>query len=250
MHTKRFDGMVALVTGAAGGMGESHARLLAKQGAKVIVADINDEKGQKVAESIGEGAMYAHLDVTKESDWLAVAKKAEERFGVITLLVNNAGITEMLSVDDIDETAYMRIFRINQMSIALSYRTVGKRMKDNGKGGAIVNISSIEGFVGSEMQSGYSSTKFAVRGLTRSAAREYARHNIRVNSVHPGVIETPILAPVRENAPEAIEGMLAQIPLGRIAQPEEVSSVVAFLLSDEASYMTGTEVIVDGGFLT
>lgn len=249
MHTNRFDGMVALVTGAAGGMGESHARLLAKQGARVIIADINDEKGQKVAESIGDHAMFVHLDVTKEADWQALVTAAEVRFGTITLLVNNAGITEMLSVDDMDEAAFTRIFRINQLSISLSYRTVGKRMKAHGKGGAIVNISSIEGFAGSPMQSGYCATKFAVRGLTRAAAREYAPFGIRVNSVHPGVIETPILAPVREAAPEAIEGILAQIPLGRIAQPQEVSTVVAFLLSEEAGYMTGAEIVVDGGFM-
>lgn len=250
MDMKRFEGKVALITGAAGGMGESHARLLAKQGAKVIVADINDEKGEAVARSIGDSAMFVHLDVTKEADWKRLADAVEAKFGAITLLVNNAGITEMLSVEDMDEGAYTRMFRINQLSIALSYRTIGARMVKNGKGGAIVNISSIEGFVGSEMQSGYSSTKFAVRGLTRSASREFAPANIRVNSVHPGVIETPILAPVRENAPEAIDAMLKQIPLGRIADPVEVSHVVAFLLSDEASYVTGAEFIVDGGFLT
>lgn len=247
--SKRLEGKVALITGAAMGMGESHARLFVQEGAKVIVSDIQDEAGQKLADELGENAIYVHLDVANEQDWKNAAKVALETFGPVTVVVNNAGITEMLTAEQLTEEKYMKITRINQLSIVFSYSTFMPMMRDNGQGGSFINISSIEGFQGSPTQIGYASTKFAVRGLTRSAAREFAPYNIRVNSVHPGAIETPILKPVREQAPGVIEQLVAQIPMQRIGDPLETSYPVLFLASDEASYMTGSEIVVDGGHL-
>lgn len=243
----RLEGKIALITGASMGMGESHARLFVKEGAKVILADIQDEKGQAVATELGENAAYVHLDISKEEDWANAVKFAEKTFGIVTVVVNNAAIDVMTPIDDLKISDFRRMIDINQLSIFYSYKACIPPMQKNGQGGSFVNISSIEGLRGSDNQMAYSSTKYALRGMTRVAAREYAGDNIRFNSVHPGVIETPIFEQLLKDMPGALDAAIQTIPLKRMANPVEVSHVVAFLASDESSYVTAAEIIVDGG---
>lgn len=233
---------VAIITGAAQGMGASHAREFVKQGAKVIMTDINEEKGTKLAEELGENAIFIKHDVTSEQGWAEVVVKAEEAFGPVNVLVNNAGISVNKFMLEMSLEEYMRIVNINQVSVFLGMKAVAGSMVKAG-GGSIVNISSINGLVGGAV--GYTDTKFAVRGMTKAAAMNLAHMGIRVNSVHPGVIETPMV--MQEDSREAIEEFAKFIPMKRICKPEEVSQLVVFLASDEASYSTGSEFVIDGG---
>jgi len=204
------------------------------------------EAGQKLADELGPNALFVKIDVSKEEDWKNVVEAAEKQFGNITVLVNNAAILDHRTIEDTTEENYLRGVNINQTSIVLSYIHVVPSMKKAGIG-SIINISSIQGFKGGKGELMYSSTKFALRGLTRSAALELAEFNIRVNSIHPGAIETPMVIEARKRQPEAIAAFEKAIPLGRMAKPEEVSNVVLFIASEEASYVTGAEILVDGG---
>jgi len=242
----RLDGKVAIITGASMGMGAAHARRFVQEGAKVIIGDIAVEAGQKLADELGPNALFVKIDVSKEEDWKNVVEAAEKQFGNITVLVNNAAILDHRTIEDTTEENYLRGVNINQTSIVLSYIHVVPSMKKAGIG-SIINISSIQGFKGGKGELMYSSTKFALRGLTRSAALELAEFNIRVNSIHPGAIETPMVIEARKRQPEAIAAFEKAIPLGRMAKPEEVSNVVLFIASEEASYVTGAEILVDGG---
>ncbi|HHW68336.1 MAG: 3alpha(or 20beta)-hydroxysteroid dehydrogenase [Epulopiscium sp.] len=239
---KRLENKVAIITGAAQGMGAAHAKLFVEEGAKVVLTDLNEEKGQAVAAELGENAIFVKQDVTSEEDWKVVVAKAEEVFGPVNILVNNAGISVNKSIMDMSLEEYRRIVDINQVSVFLGMRAVVPSMEKAGKG-SIINVSSINGLVGGAI--GYTDTKFAVRGMTKAAAIELTRKGIRVNSVHPGVIATPMIQ--QEDAKDAIEEFAKFIPLKRIAQPEEVSNMVLFLASDESSYSTGSEFVVDGG---
>lgn len=238
----RLEGKVAIITGAAQGMGAAHARLFIEEGAKVVITDLNTEKGEAVAKELGENALFVKQNVTTKQDWATVVAKAEEVFGPVNVLVNNAGITMSKSLLETTEEEYRRIVDINQVSVFLGMKAVIPSMQ-KAEGGSIVNISSMNGIVAGAV--GYTDTKFAVRGITKAAAMECSHYGIRVNSVHPGVIETPMI--VQEDTKAQVEEFAKHIPLKRMAKPEEVSNLVLYLASDESSYSTGSEFIVDGG---
>ncbi|MBR7554415.1 glucose 1-dehydrogenase [Allobacillus sp. GCM10007491] len=238
----RLANKVAIITGAAQGMGASHAKLFIEQGAKVVLTDLNEEKGEALANELDENALFVKQNVTSEEDWTTVIEKTEETFGPANVLVNNAGITLAKSLFDLTLEEYKRTVEINQVSVFLGMKAVAPSMKKAGSG-SIVNISSMNGLVGGAI--GYTDTKFAVRGMTKAAALNLSPMGIRVNSVHPGVIATPMV--VQEDTKAAVEEFSKSIPMKRVAQPEEVSNMVLFLASDESSYSTGSEFVIDGG---
>lgn len=238
----RLQDKVIIITGAAQGMGATHARLCIAAGAKVVLTDINTEKGQALASELGSNALFIQHDVTSEDDWAHVIAKTVAQFGTVNVLVNNAGITQSKSILDTSLADYRRILEINQVSVFLGMKAVIPSMQKNQQG-SIINISSINGLVGGAI--GYTDSKFAVRGMTKAAALECAPYGIRVNSVHPGVIATPMI--MQGDTKAAVEAFATSIPLKRVAQPEEVSSIVLYLASDDSSYSTGSEFIVDGG---
>ena len=238
----RLEGKVAIITGAARGMGAAHARRFVAEGAKVVLTDLNVEEGTALANELGENALFVEQNVTSADEWANVVAQAEKAFGPVNVLINNAGISVSKSFLQMTEEEYRRIVDINQVSVFLGLKTVVPSMQKAG-GGSIVNISSINGIVGGSV--GYTDTKFAVRGMTKAAAMECSHYGIRVNSVHPGVIETPMVT--EGDAVEQIKEFAKHIPLKRMAQPEEVTNLVLFLASDESSYSTGSEFIVDGG---
>lgn len=247
----RVDGKVALVTGGAMGMGESHCLLLAREGARVVVTDINTEAGEATAQQIrdeGGEAIFIHHDVASEEQWQSVIDQAVAAYDKIDILINNAGIViskpnETTTVEDWDLT-----MAVNSTGVFLGCKTVVPAMTKAG-GGSIVNISSIYGIIGAPNAAAYQASKGAVRMLTKSCAVDYAKYNIRVNSIHPGVIRTPILGDLANNE-AAIKQVLATTILERMAEPIEVSYAVLLLASDESSYMTGSELVVDGGYTT
>ena len=238
----RLQDKVIIVTGAAQGMGATHARLCLEAGAKVVLTDINVEKGQALATELGQHALFIQHDVTSETDWARVIAETAAHFGTVNVLVNNAGITQSKSILNTSLADYRRILEINQVSVFLGMKAVIPSMQANQQG-SIINISSINGLVGGAI--GYTDSKFAVRGMTKAAALECAAYGIRVNSVHPGVIATPMI--MQGDTKAAVEAFAKSIPLRRVAQPEEVSSIVLYLASDDSSYSTGAEFIVDGG---
>ncbi|MDY7218346.1 glucose 1-dehydrogenase [Denitrificimonas sp. JX-1] len=238
----RLQDKVIIITGAAQGMGATHARLCIEEGAQVVLTDINAEKGLALAEELGSNALFIQHDVTCEQGWAQVVEQTEAHFGPVNVLVNNAGITMAKSILDTSLDDYRRIIEINQVSVFLGMKAVIPSMQTR-KQGSIINISSINGLVGGAI--GYTDSKFAVRGMTKAAALSCAPYGIRVNSVHPGVIATPMV--IQEDTKAAVEAFAKNIPLQRLAQPEEVSSIVLYLASDDSSYSTGAEFIVDGG---
>ncbi|MFC6290464.1 SDR family NAD(P)-dependent oxidoreductase [Levilactobacillus angrenensis] len=238
----KLDGKVAIITGAAQGMGASHAKLFVSEGAKVVITDVKEAEGTQLAQELGDSAIFIKHDVASESDWQNVVDQTKAKFGRIDILVNNAGITFAKGLQDISEADYIKIFKINQLGTFLGVKAVAKEMVAQ-HAGSIVNISSLNGLVGGAV--GYTDTKFAVRGMTKAAALELAPAGVRVNSVHPGVIETPMIS--QPGTEEAVKQFAKAIPLRRIAKPEEVSKLVLFVASDDASYATGSEFVVDGG---
>jgi 3(or 17)beta-hydroxysteroid dehydrogenase len=247
----RLQGKVALITGAAHGMGEAEAKMFAKEGAKVVVADVDEAEGQQVVSGIAEvggDALFVRLDVTREEDWRQAVDTTVARFGKLDILVNNAGISGSSGVDLLSAEAWDRVMEVNAKGVFLGLKYTIPAMQKTGSG-SIVNISSISGFVGQDyIHMAYNASKGAVRLMTKSAAVQYAKEGIRVNSVHPGVMPPMRTSRVTANA-EQRQRMLAQVPMGREGRREEVGYAVLFLASDEASYITGTEVVVDGGYL-
>ena len=245
----RLEGKVALITGAAHGMGAEEARLFAREGAKVVIADIREDDARKVEAEISEAggeSMVIMLDVSQEDQWQTSVAAIVARFGRLDILVNNAGISGSGERDSGSTEAWDRLMDINAKSVFLGMKHAIPEMEKNG-GGAIVNISSISGFVGQEaIHPGFNASKGAVRLVTKAAAVQHARSGIRVNSVHPGMLP-PMLTSFQAGDP-AREAMNAAVPMGREGEPIEVANAVLFLASDEASYITGTELIVDGGF--
>jgi len=238
----RFDGKVALISGGARGQGAAEARLLVAEGAKVVVGDVLDNEGVELARELGSAATYLHHDVTSEADW-ARAVRSAEALGGLHGLVNNAGIYQPKPLLETDTELWERHIRINQFGCFLGMKAVVPAMERSG-GGSIVNISSAAGLRGSPQAFAYSATKWALRGMTKSAAMDLAKRNIRVNSVHPGPIETEMLGGWTL---EHREARLKMVPMQRTGTIDEVARLVLFLLSDESAYMTGAEVAVDGG---
>jgi 3alpha(or 20beta)-hydroxysteroid dehydrogenase len=238
----RFDGRVILISGGARGQGAAEARLLVAEGAKVVIGDVLDDEGAKLARELGSAATYVHHDVTSEADW-ARAVQSAEALGGLRGLVNNAGIYQPKPLLETDVELWERHIRINQLGCFLGMKAVVSAMERAG-GGAIVNISSSAGLRGSPQAFAYSATKWALRGMTKSAALDLAKRNIRVNSVHPGPIETDML---KAWPPGWREQRLDAVPMRRTGTADEVARLVLFLLSDESGYITGAEVAIDGG---
>lgn len=240
-----LNGKVALITGAARGQGAAEARLFAQRGAKVMLCDILDDEGQAVAAEIGANAAYLRLDVTSEASWQAAVNATVAKFGKLNVLVNNAGIVKVTALADCPLEEYMQVIQVNQIGVFLGMKTVAPAMKQAG-GGSIVNISSIDGLIGMTGGTAYCASKFAVRGMTKVAALELGKDGIRVNSIHPGGILTPMITGAGLDAQTAGE-IFGRVPLQRIGQPEEIATLAAYLASDDASYSTGSEFIADGG---
>ena len=236
----RVDGKVALISGAARGMGASHARLLAAEGARVVLGDVLDDEGRAVAEELGDVARYVHLDVGSPEDWAAAVALTTREFGTLNVLVNNAGIVYRRTLRNLERERWQRVLDVNLPGTMLGIQAVIEPMTTAG-GGSIINMSSIQAMRGTPGNHGYVASKWAIRGLTKSAALELAPNNIRVNSLHPGMIRTPMTAHMPDD--------LVAAPLGRIGEPAEVSTFVVFLASDESSFATGAEFVMDGGLI-
>jgi 3alpha(or 20beta)-hydroxysteroid dehydrogenase len=239
----RLDGKVAIVTGGARGQGEAEVRLFAAEGAKVVVSDVLVDEGRAVADSLGDAAVFLRHDVSREEDWEAGVNLATERFGGLDVLVNNAGILHNATIAKHTLEAYERVVAVNQVGVFLGIRSSIAPMTSRG-GGSIVNISSGAGLRATKYTFAYAATKYAVTGMTACAALELARYGIRVNSIHPGLIDTPMVA---TDDPDGNSRLVRATPMRRSGEPEEIARVALFLASDEASYMTGAHVPVDGG---
>ena len=239
--TGRLAGKVALISGGARGQGEAEARLFVAEGAKVVIGDVLESEGKAVADDLGDDALFVPLDVTDQAAWAGAVAAAEERFGPITVLVNNAGILGFERVDKVKRADFDRIMQVNVTGVLLGIQAVTPSMTKAG-GGSIVNISSTSGLTGLPFVAAYSTSKWAVRGLTKCAAIDLGHKGIRVNSVHPGGVDTPMIAGTTSDAP-----YYKRLPVPRIGVPDDVARTVLFLASDEASYIAGAELAVDGG---
>lgn len=242
----RLEGKVAIVTGASRGQGEAEARLFAEEGARVVVADVLEEQGREVAKSIGDAAIFERLDVGSEGDWARVVAAARDHGGRLTTLVNNAGIVGFSAFEETSLDEYMRIIRVNQIGTFLGMREAIPAMTEAG-GGAIVNVASIEGLRGSNGLVAYGSSKWAIRGLTKIGAVELARRGIRVNTLLPGSVDTPMAQPAPGVEIDR-ETMMADRPTQRPGRPEELARAALYLASDESSYVSGAELVVDGAW--
>jgi 3alpha(or 20beta)-hydroxysteroid dehydrogenase len=240
----RLAGKVAVVTGGAMGQGAGISRAYVAEGAKVVIADVAEDEGRALADELGEAAHFAHHDVSDQESWAALVADTEQRFGLITILANNAGILRFGTVQDMPVEEVELLFRINQLGCWLGMQAVVPHMRQAG-GGAIINASSTEGLGGMANTVAYGATKFAIRGMTKGASHELGKYNIRVNSVHPGMIDTPM---TRVHGGDlAMEYGASKIPLRRVGHPEDVAPLYVFLGSEESSYINGAEIAVDGG---
>ena len=247
MGAGRLDGKVALISGAARGMGAEEARLFVAEGARVVIGDVLEGELKQLAAELGDAALAVHLDVTEEDEWTAAVASTVATFGRLDVLINNAGILGIplpLAMTPVDQ--YRRVIEVNQVGVFLGMKSVVGAMADSG-GGSIINISSIDGLLGQTAMIPYVSSKFAVRGMTKTAAQELGMLGIRVNSVHPGYIDTQMLSP--DNVGIDLKAMFHfdNVPAGRVGQPDDVAKVVLFLASDDSAYCTGSEFVVDGG---
>ena len=244
----RLAGKVALITGSARGQGEAEARRFAAEGAKVAITDLRDVLGEQLAVELGPDTFYQQLDVTREDDWDAAVATTVERFGKLDILVNNAGIGAFGTLEGLDLKTHHEMTDINLHGVYLGMRAAKAELVATGNG-AIVNISSIDGIVGVLGMTSYAGTKFAVTGMTRSAAIELGPLGVRVNSIHPGVINSPM---VQEAPPETrarLDRLMDMQPIKRMGEPHEIASLALFLASDEAGYITGAQFVIDGGHL-
>ena len=247
----RLEGKVALISGSAQGMGAATARRFIQEGARVVVSDVEDALGEALAASLGAEACYQQLDVTDASQWEAAVARALDDFGALHVLVNNAGIGMVGRLGELPLEDHRHILDVNLNGVYLGMRACVEALAASSRA-SIVNISSIDGMAGVTHLSSYVASKFAVRGMSRSAALELGRRGIRVNSVHPGFIETPLLTDQLRDSPEAremIDTLMSRQPIPRLGRPEEIASLVLFLASDESAYCTGAEFVIDGGHL-
>lgn len=244
----KLQNKIAIITGAAQGMGAMHARKFVEEGAKVTISDVNLEAAQALADEIGEGAIALKLDVTKADNWAEVVAKTEEAFGApVNVLVNNAGVGIFKPLEELTEADFRLTFEVDELGVFLGMKTVVPSMKKAGVG-SIVNISSVDGLVSAPTAIAYSASKHAVTGMTKGAAAELGQFNIRVNSVHPGIIKTPMAA--QPDVEEYLKQLEQDIPLRRRAEVEEVSNLVVYLASEDSSYSTGSQFVVDGGMIS
>jgi 3alpha(or 20beta)-hydroxysteroid dehydrogenase len=243
--TERLEAKVAIVTGAASGMGAAVASAFVAEGARVVLTDINDEGGKDLADQLGTRAEFRHLDVGEEDEWTELVQHIESVHGSVDVLVNNAGITRAGTIRDLQWSDFDLMVRVNQRGVLLGMRAVIGSMQRAGAG-SIINIGSGASLRGMADLLAYSATKFAVRGMTQSAALELASDNVRVNVIHPGCIDTPMH---RQSSVERQRMLLGRIPLGRFGEPADVATMALFLATDEACYITGADFTVDGGIL-
>lgn len=240
----RFDGRVALITGGASGIGKATAHRIASEGGTVVIADVQEELGAGVVAEIekdGGKASFVKLDVTDEGAWNAAVAEVVKTHGGLDILINNAGIGESTPLEDTTTETWDKVVAVTQTSVFLGMKAAADALKKSGKG-AVVNTSSMYGIVGSGVSPAYHAAKGAVRLLTKTVALGWAKEGVRVNSVHPGYIDTPILGDTDRQM------LIGTTPMGRLGQPEEMASVIAFLASDEASFVTGAEFVADGGY--
>ena len=247
----RLENKVAFVSGGARGMGAAEAKLFAQEGAKVVIGDVLDEDGRKTEAEINElggDCLFVHLDVSSEESWTSAIADTVKRFGKLDILVNNAGVVSRVKVEDITVAEWDRVMDINAKGVFLGTKAAIPEMRKAG-GGSIVNISSISGIAGqSYVGAAYNASKGAVRIFTKSTAIQYASEGIRANSIHPGPIDTPMTA-ARQGDPVAEAESIARIPSGRTGKPDDVAYGVLYLASDESSFVTGSELVIDGGYL-
>ncbi len=238
----RVDGKTVIVTGGARGLGAAFARRLVDEGASVVIGDVLGVEGKALADVLGDPAVFTELDVTDEASWQETVAQAEHAFGPVSGLVNNAGVVHVDPIETLDEADYRRVIDVNQVGVFLGMKSVLPSMRRAG-GGSIVNVSSIGGIIAFSHILGYTASKWAVRGMTKTAAQEFGKHGVRVNSLHPGVVATEMTADSDRS-----HAMVKDQPLPREAVPAEMASLVLFLLSDESSYCTASEFVADGGF--
>ena len=243
---KRFANRTVIVTGGARGLGASHARGFVAEGANVVIADVLEQEGRTLAGELGDHAIFSHLDVTSERDWAATVAAAENAFGPVSVLVNNAGIVRFGAIVETEPAAWRQVIDINLNGTYLGIRAVVSSMRKAG-GGAIVNTSAGAGMTATFGVGAYATSKWGVRGLTKTAALELARDNICVNSIHPGPVRTPM--PAGPEAAAAVAAEASRLAIPRVAEPEEITRLVLFVASDDAGFSTGSEFIVDGGVL-
>ena len=242
----RLSGKVCIITGAAQGMGEATARLFASEGATVALGDVNVDKGSAVAQDLGGAAFFQKLDVSSDENWKEFSGAVRDRFGTVDVLVNNAGLVHFTPVEMLDPKDFERILGVNTLGPILGTKHVVPIMKEAGKG-SIVNISSVDGLRGANGLTCYTASKWALRGITKCHAYELGSSGIRVNSVHPGGVDTP-MGNAAGRPKEEVNQVFRRLPLGRIGDPKEIANASLFLASDESSYVTGAEIAVDGGW--
>jgi 3alpha(or 20beta)-hydroxysteroid dehydrogenase len=241
----RLDGKVAFITGGARGQGLEAAKLFVREGARVVLGDLLDAEGKEAAGSIGDEAHFVHLDVTNEEDWKTAISEAEQHYGDISVLLNMAGILKFGKITEMPLAEYMNVINVNQVGVFLGMRTVFESMRRGG-GGSIINVSSVEGLRGSVGLAAYTASKFAVRGMTKVATGEFGKFGIRVNSIHPGVIDTAMLR--AQTGDIDLNAVFKRgVPLRRAGTAEDVANLALFLASDESTYCSGAEFVVDGG---
>jgi 3alpha(or 20beta)-hydroxysteroid dehydrogenase len=242
----RLAGKVAVITGAAGGIGTATARRFADHGALLILTDADSGGAEALARELGEGAVSLAHDVTSEGDWQAVTASALERHGRIDVLFNNAGVFLAAPLEQTSPEQFRQVMDVNALGVFIGMRAVAPSMVERGAG-SIINVSSVAGLGGSPLLTAYAASKWAVRGMTKVLAKELAPHGVRVNSLHPGQIDTDMNARQRERTPELVERLIRAIPMRRIGKAEEVADSALYLASDESMYVTGAEIVVDGG---
>ncbi|GAA5169292.1 glucose 1-dehydrogenase [Pseudonocardia eucalypti] len=243
----RLAGKVALVTGAARGQGAAAVRRLAEEGARVLATDVTDPDGVAFLPAEQEGRVrFARLDVTSEEQWAGAIDRVIEEFGRLDVLVNNAGVLHFGTLEDTSLTDYLRVITVNQVGTFLGMRAAAKPMRETG-GGSIINLSSIEGLAAAPLLTAYTASKFAIRGMTKVAALELGQHGIRVNSIHPGMIDTPMISEALGGYQPDLAPVARKLALRTIGRPEDIAAMVAFLASDDSRYCTGAEFVADGG---